>query len=183
MTDDSRRLVSRRTALLTLSGIAGGLAGCTGGDDDGGGDDGEETPTETATQTATQTATATETPQNEVPAEVTDWLSDVGNYDGTVADRTGQSEVTVETGAEGNTGNLAFGPPAIRIDTGTTVVWEWTGEGGQHNVVSESGGDFQSELVSEAGHTFEQAFESAGVVTYFCTPHRGIGMKGAIIVG
>jgi plastocyanin len=51
------------------------------------------------------------------------------SYDGSVADMTEQSEVTVETGAEGNGGNFAFEPAAIRIDTGTTVVWKWTGQG------------------------------------------------------
>ena len=120
--------------------------------------------------------------ENEIPEAVTEWLSDVENYEGTVTDRTGQSEVTVQTGAEGNGGNLAFEPAAIRIDTGTTVVWEWTGKGGSHNVAAESGGDFESDLVSDAGHTFEQTFESTGVITYFCSPHRGVGMKGAVIV-
>lgn len=173
-------MVSRRTALLTLSGIAGGLAGCSGGDGGDGGGDGGDTPAETATPTPTPTSTPT--PENQVPEEVTEWLSDVENYDGTVADRTGQSEVTVQTGAEGNGGNFAYDPAAIRIDSGTTVVWEWTGKGGSHNVATDSGGDFESELVGEEGHTFEHTFDSTGAVTYFCTPHRGVGMKGAVIV-
>ena len=184
MTNDSRRTLSRRTALLSLSGIVGGLAGCStaGEENDGGG--GGETETQTATPTSTPTRTETATPsgENEVPSEVTEWLSDVGNYDGTVADRTGQNEVSVTTGAEGNDGNFAFEPAAVRIETGSTVTWEWTGKGGSHNVVADSGADFESDLVSEEGFTFEQTFESSGVITYYCTPHRGVGMKGAIIV-
>lgn len=178
MTDESRDVVSRRTALLTVVGGVAGLAGCSGGDGGGGG--GEDTATPTATPTPTPAATAT--PETEVPSAVTEWLDDVGNYDGSVTDRSGQSAVSVRTGTEGNGGNFAFEPPLIRIDTGTTVTWEWTGNGGSHNVVAESGGDFESELVSEEGFTFEQTFDSAGDVTYFCTPHRGLGMKGALIV-
>ena len=110
------------------------------------------------------------------------WMSDVGNYEG-VVDATGQSEVTVTVGASGNGGNFAFGPAAVQVDPGTTVLWEWNGEGGQHNVVAEEGGDFESELAAEAGITFDQTFESEGIVKYYCTPHRALGMKGVVVVG
>jgi halocyanin-like protein len=111
------------------------------------------------------------------------WFDDVGNYDGTTVDATGQGEVTVSVGAEGNGGAFAFDPPAIQVDPGTTVVFEWTGEGGQHNVVSEEGDDFQSDLVAEAGFTFEHTFEEEGITTYYCEPHLSLGMKGAVAVG
>jgi halocyanin-like protein len=110
------------------------------------------------------------------------WMSDVGNYS-EVADATGQDEVTVTVGAQGNGGNFAFDPPAVQVDPGTTVVWEWTGEGGQHNVVAEEGGDFESELSAEEGFTFEQTFDSEGVAKYFCQPHLGLGMKGVVVAG
>jgi halocyanin-like protein len=109
-------------------------------------------------------------------------MSDVGNYEG-VVDATGQSEVTVTVGASGNGGNFAFGPAAVQVDPGTTVLWEWNGEGGQHNVVAEEGGDFSSELTTEAGFTYEQTFDSEGVIKYFCQPHRALGMKGVVVVG
>jgi halocyanin-like protein len=111
-----------------------------------------------------------------------DWFSDVDNYDGTV-DLRGQSEVTVDVGAQGNGGAFAFGPAAIRVDPGTTVIWEWTGEGGQHNVLTEEGVELGSELTAEAGFTFEHTFEEEGVTTYYCQPHRALGMKGAVVVG
>jgi len=109
------------------------------------------------------------------------WFGNVSNYDG-VVDQTGESEVTVEVGAQGNDGAFAFGPAAVRVDPGTMVVWEWTGDGGNHNVVAEEG-SFESELVGESGHTFEHAFEETGVFKYACSPHEAMGMKGAIVVG
>jgi halocyanin-like protein len=109
-------------------------------------------------------------------------MSDVSNYDG-VHDMTGQSEVTVDVGVEANQGAYGFGPGAIQVDPGTTVIWEWTGEGGMHNVVAESGGDYSSELSQEAGYTFEHVFESGGVSKYFCQPHKALGMKGVVVVG
>jgi len=110
-----------------------------------------------------------------------DWFEGVSNFDG-VVDKTGESEVTVEVGASGNDGNFAFGPAAVRVDPGTTVVWEWTGKGGSHDVSADDG-SFASEIVGDAGHTFERTFEQAGVSKYVCTPHETMGMKGAVVVG
>ncbi|RDI70076.1 halocyanin domain-containing protein [Halopelagius longus] len=109
------------------------------------------------------------------------WFSNTSNYDG-VVDETGNSEVTVTVGAEANGGGYGFGPAAIRVDPGTTVVWEWSGAGGSHNVVAEDG-SFESEMTDEKGHTFEQTFDGEGVVKYACAPHKAMGMKGAVVVG
>lgn len=109
------------------------------------------------------------------------WFDGVDNYE-EVVDETGTGKVTVTVGATGNGGNFAFDPPAVRVDPGTTMVWEWTGEGGGHNVVAESGG-FESDIASEKGHTFEHAFEKSGAAKYACTPHKSMGMRGAVLVG
>ncbi|MGB9958853.1 halocyanin domain-containing protein (plasmid) [Haloferax prahovense] len=113
--------------------------------------------------------------------DLTGWFSDVSNYDG-ITDERGKTRVTVEVGAEGNGGGFAFGPPAVRIDQGATVVWEWTGEGGSHNVVAEDG-TYGSEMVTTTGATFEHTFATEGVSLYACTPHKAMGMKGAVLVG
>jgi len=110
------------------------------------------------------------------------YLDDVENFDGTVVDARGDETVTIANGAEGNGDAFAFDPPAIHVDAGTTVVWEWTGEGGQHNVVHRDG-VFESDLADEDGHTFEHTFEETGVYLYYCQPHEGLGMKGAVVVG
>jgi halocyanin-like protein len=110
------------------------------------------------------------------------WLDGVSNFDGDVDDRTGESEVTVTVGAEGNNGNLAFAPAAVRVSTGTAVVWEWNGEGGRHNVHAMEGGSFQSDTTNESGHTFSQTFEETGAVKYQCDPHVTLGMKGVVDV-
>jgi halocyanin-like protein len=160
--------------------VAGALAGCSGGGGDDGGNGGDGTTTESGDgggDTTTEGSSG-----GEVPEAVTSYLSDTSNFDGSVTDETGSDSVTVTVGAEGNDGNFAFAPAAIRVSSGTTVTWEWNGEGGQHNVVAEEGGDFESELTAEEGFTFEHTFESTGVVTYYCSPHQSLGMKGAVIV-
>jgi halocyanin-like protein len=109
------------------------------------------------------------------------WFEDVSNYDG-VVDETGSDSVTVEVGVEANGGGFGFGPAAVRIDPGTTVIWSWIGAGGSHNVAA-SDGEFESDLVDSDDHTFEHTFEDDGVYTYACTPHQTLGMKGAVVVG
>ncbi|WP_396610350.1 halocyanin domain-containing protein [Haloferax sp. S1W] len=112
------------------------------------------------------------------------WLDGI---DGGYEDLRGQSEVTIEVGAEGNGGALAFSPAGIWVDPGTKVTWEWTGEGGGHNVKMEEGsaGLDSGAPVAEAGTTYEYTFEEgdAGISKYFCEPHKALGMKGAVAVG
>ena len=117
------------------------------------------------------------------PQKIDDYLENARRYDDRIVDYTGQNEVTISVGA-GSIG-FAFDPSAIRIDAGTTVIWEWTGEGGLHNVASteESDSQFNSgEPVGEEGHSFRQSFDSAGIQLYHCTPHQANGMLGAIEV-
>ncbi len=106
-----------------------------------------------------------------------EWLDGSNGYE-SVVDRTGTDETTVQVGTEGG---LAFTPAAIEIDPGTTVVWEWTGKGGGHNVVARDG-TFESQLYSDAGETFSYTFEESGEFPYYCEPHRPSGMQGGVAV-
>ena len=173
MTRDSIR--RRRFLGVTATAIGVGLAGCGGssaddsddgsnGDSGGSGGDGGD-----AGSGGSDDST-----------DFGGWFENVGNFDG-VVDETGQSEITVVVGAEGNGGGYAFAPPAITVDTGTTVVWEWSGTGGSHNVAAEDG-SFESDLTDAEGHTFSHTFDSAGTFKYKCTPHEAMGMKGAVVV-
>ncbi|MDY6817874.1 MAG: halocyanin domain-containing protein, partial [Halobacteriales archaeon] len=100
-------------------------------------------------------------------------------------DKRGQDEVTVEVGAEGNGGPYAFGPTAVRVDPGTTVVFKWVSD--THNILVESqpdGGGWQGhEPIENTGFSIEHTFETEGIYKYFCQPHLTLGMKGAIVVG
>jgi halocyanin-like protein len=106
------------------------------------------------------------------------YLDGANNYGGSVTDATGQEEVTVDVGAGDG---LAFGPAAVQVDNGATVVWEWTGQGGAHNVVSEDDVFNSGSPVGDG--TFEFTFEEDGIYPYFCAPHKSSGMLGAIVVG
>jgi halocyanin-like protein len=176
-----RRTILRGAGALALGGVLAGCSTSTGSGDggDGGGDGGGATATETDTPGDGGGGDGGDGGVDTAPAE--EYASASSNYDG-IQDMTGQSSVEVTVGAKGNNGNFAFGPPAIKVSAGTTVTWTWNGEGGQHNVVAEEGASFESDLVTAAGETYEQTFDSTGVVTYFCRPHEALGMKGAVVV-
>lgn len=113
-------------------------------------------------------------------ASLEQWFANVDNFEA-VTDRTDRAAVTVVVGADGNGGAFAYAPPAIRVTSGTPITWEWSGEGGSHDVVAVDG-SFASALQADSGATFTHTFERPGVYRYYCTPHRSLGMKGAVLV-
>jgi halocyanin-like protein len=173
-----RDTLDRRTVLkMTAAGAAAtALAGCSsdsgsGGDTENGDGGSEETESGGSTDSGSGGSDA---------YDFGGWFDDTSNFDG-VVDETGADEVTVEVGVDANGGAFGFGPAAVAVSPGTTVVWEWTGNGGLHNVVAENG-DFESEQSGEEGYTFEYTFESTGTYKYVCMPHEPMGMVGAIVV-
>ena len=168
----------QRRRFLRLGGLTavGAFAGCAGSPGDSTADG-----TETTTPADTATPTEGDTLSTTTDIDYDGWFAETENFDGTTLDARGQDSLTVAVGAEGNGGQFAFDPPAVWVDPGTTVTWEWTGEGGDHNVVA-SDGSFRSGDPTGSG-TYEYTFDAAGTATYFCDPHRGLGMRGAVVVG
>ncbi|MFB6130419.1 MAG: halocyanin domain-containing protein [Salinigranum sp.] len=117
-------------------------------------------------------------------AGVDDWLSDVGNYDGSFVDATGEDAVTVDVGATGNGGTFAFDPPAVRVDRGTTVTFSWVSN--NHTVTVQSQPDGAGweghDSIEGKGFSTEHEFDTPGTYEYYCAPHETLGMKGAIEV-
>ena len=155
------------------------MGGGDGMDGDGGGDSDD----------------AGSVPGSDYPV-VDEWLTEtkVGGaddtYEGVIVDLREESEVTIDVGAAGNGDGFAFGPSAVAVSTGTKILWEWTGEGGRHNVVAapdaqigESDYVFDSgQPVSDADTEYTYTFNESGIVLYQCEPHLSLGMKGTVVV-
>jgi len=183
MTDDR----TRRTVLLAAAAGLTGLAGCVAPRREprpgGGGTGSRETPHAPGDGPHDQRGTRHHGGRHGGPmgpATRRGTRTPGDNFDG-VADRTGRATVTVQVGAEGNGGYYAFEPPAVRVSRGTTVRWAWTGKGGAHDVIARDG-RFESERATSDDTTFSRTFETTGTHRYYCTPHRSLGMKGAIVV-
>ena len=91
------------------------------------------------------------------------------------------SDVTVEMlnkDADGN--RMVYSQEIVEIATGSTVKWVPTDKG--HNVeiiASPNDMKFKSKNGKEASVTFE----TPGIYYYWCTPHKGMGMIGLVVVG
>jgi len=116
-----------------------------------------------------------------VREEVDEYLSGVGNYDDDIADGTGLARAPVYVGVDNNGGPYGFDPPAVRVDRGATVVWQWVGTDSGHSVVAEDGA-FESRLIEAEGAQFEWTATEPGVYPYYCAPHEALEMRGAVVV-
>ena len=78
---------------------------------------------------------------------------------------------------------MVFSKKIAEVDIGDTVFWKATKPG--HNVefikggVPEGVGKFRSKLSKDT----EYKFEVPGIYAYWCTPHKGMGMIGFVVVG
>jgi len=130
---------------------------------------------------ATAATAGTAAAQEEQPVWPSGAEGNVGSYE----DARGESEVTVEVGA-GDQG-LAFDPTLLWVDTGTTITFEWTGNGGAHNVQNVEGPASldSGDPVGEEGATYEYetSEEDVGITHYHCVPHTAVGMHAGLAVG
>ncbi len=91
------------------------------------------------------------------------------------------SDVTVEMlNKDANGNRMVYSQEVLEIAAGSTVKWVPTDKG--HNVeiiASPNDMKFKSKNGKEASVTFE----TPGVYYYWCTPHKGMGMIGLVVVG
>ena len=93
------------------------------------------------------------------------------------------ADVTVEMLNKLDNEIMVFSKKIVRIDVGDTVFWKATNKG--HNVefiktgVPEGVDKFKSKLNVDT----EYKFTIPGIYAYWCTPHKGMGMIGFVVVG
>jgi pseudoazurin len=91
------------------------------------------------------------------------------------------SDVTVEMlNKDANGNRMVYSQEIVEIAAGSTIKWVPTDKG--HNVeiiASPNEMKFKSKNGKEASVTFE----TPGIYYYWCTPHKGMGMIGLVVVG
>ena len=78
---------------------------------------------------------------------------------------------------------MVFSKKIVSVEAGETVFWKATKPG--HNVEFIKGGvpDGVDKFRSALSKDTEYKFEIPGIYAYWCTPHKGMGMIGFVIVG
>ena len=91
------------------------------------------------------------------------------------------ADVTVEMLNKDSDGNrMVYSQEIVEVAVGSTVTWVSTDKG--HNVemkASPNDMKFKSKNGKEASITFD----TPGIYYYWCTPHKGQGMIGLVVVG
>ena len=90
---------------------------------------------------------------------------------------------TIEMLNKDDAGNkMVYSEELARIEVGETITWVPTSKG--HNVEWIAGPD-GAELPkkSKNGKEVSMTFEVPGIYYYWCTPHKGMGMIGLVVVG
>ena len=88
--------------------------------------------------------------------------------------------VTVKMGSDG--GQLVFAPKVVTIKVGDTVKWV-NNKAFPHNVVFDGHAELShKKLAQKPKAELETTFNEAGEFSYYCSPHRGAGMQGKVIV-
>jgi len=79
--------------------------------------------------------------------------------------------------------HMVYSKKIVNIESGDTVFWKATTPG--HNVEFIKGGvpEGVEKFRSSVSKDTQYKFEIPGIYAYWCTPHKGMGMIGFIVVG
>ena len=92
-------------------------------------------------------------------------------------------DVTIEMLNKQGKESMVYSEKIVRVDVGDTVFWKATDKG--HNVEFIKGGtpDGVGKFKSKYNVDTEYKFTVPGIYAYWCTPHKGMGMIGFVVVG
>ena len=79
--------------------------------------------------------------------------------------------------------HMVYSQKIVNIEVGDSVFWKSTTPG--HNVEFIKGGvpEGVEKFRSKVSKDTEYKFEIPGIYAYWCTPHKGMGMIGFVVVG
>ena len=94
------------------------------------------------------------------------------------------ADVTIEMLNKQGKERMVFSEKIVEIDVGETIFWKAKSRG--HNVefiikggVPDGVNKFKSRVSKDTQFTFK----TPGIYAYWCTPHKGLGMIGFVVVG
>jgi plastocyanin len=88
--------------------------------------------------------------------------------------------ITVKMGSD--KGALVFDPKVVTIKPGDTVKWV-NNKAFPHNIIFENNPEAShKKLLLKPNTAAESTFNEVGEFSYYCTPHRGAGMVGKVVV-
>ena len=79
--------------------------------------------------------------------------------------------------------HMVYSQKITNIEVGDSIIWKATTKG--HNVEFIKGGtpDGVEKFKTKINKDAQYKFEIPGIYAYWCTPHKGMGMIGFVVVG
>ena len=77
---------------------------------------------------------------------------------------------------------MVYSQELVHVDSGDVVVWFPTSKGHNVEIVAAPEG-FDIPKKSKNGKEVSITFDVPGIYYYWCTPHKGMGMIGLVVVG
>ena len=91
------------------------------------------------------------------------------------------ADMSIEMLNKDSNGNkMVYGQEIVNIDVGGTVTWLPTSKGHNVEMIASPNG---MKLKSKNGKEVKITFDTPGIYYYWCTPHKGMGMIGLVVVG
>lgn len=81
---------------------------------------------------------------------------------------------------DANGNRMVYSQEIVNVDVGDTVTWLPTSKGHNVEMIESPNG---MKLKSKNSKVVEVTFDTPGIYYYWCTPHKGMGMIGLVIVG
>ena len=90
-------------------------------------------------------------------------------------------DITIEMlNKDANGNKMVFSQEVAKIEVGDTITWLPTTKGHNVEIVASPN---KMKFKSKNGKEAKITFDTAGLYYYWCTPHKGMGMIGLVVVG
>ena len=93
------------------------------------------------------------------------------------------ADQTVEMLNRLNKESMVFEPKIVRVNVGDTVLWKATDKGHNVEFIKKGVPEGVDKFKSKYNKDTEYKFTIPGIYTYWCTPHKSMGMIALVIVG
>ena len=91
------------------------------------------------------------------------------------------AEVTIEMlNKDANGNRMVYSQEIAKVEAGDTVTWLPVSKGHNVEIISSPN---NMKFKSKNGKEAEITFDTPGIYYYWCTPHKGMGMIGLVVVG
>ena len=79
--------------------------------------------------------------------------------------------------------HMVYSKKIVNIEVGDTVFWKSTTSGHNVEFIKDGTPEGVEKFRSKINKDVQYKFEIPGIYAYWCTPHKGMGMIGFVVVG